>query len=501
MYIPLQVGTTSGNANLGGPPGTTSGRDEQAEQPPTSGLPCSFLTAGSKAKQAMETYSSSYSSSTSIVLPDTPSSLTSSLNHNSFFPKKKCSTPSQVLTKVQMANANPSTASSSLVYSSQLSSFPSMTSIPTNAPLPSLPAAAPPPLHSPTASPSAPTVATASSSTNNLSSSPTLTSLLLPAALKRSVFQPPHGGLHFYPNCNDDTNSTVAAGDSPSTAATADTTRADMTRRSLETLVCRSWHQRPFLPAEFLIVDSVGISDRAVDQSGILGIDRLPPFEGYLLRRPPNGGGWWRHWIWPRRYFVLQSCHLYWFRHRSHYLRLGLNGCEGSVSLVLGACKVDMDCKNGNRFILRFSRKSLVQQINHLQKNYSRPPPRRKVDVFVEKLPKAAVSLEEQEEVPKSKTGKTNKESVGEEEIVLDVRRCGLDRGAVMLYFMSHVNKGEEVRNRFRTVEWEKKHLRACRSFIGNNSRRGHCQRAKSMGPPAAAHDDMKPTVKFLRSM
>ncbi|XP_026190215.1 uncharacterized protein LOC34619956 [Cyclospora cayetanensis] len=143
------------------------------------------------------------------------------------------------------------------------------------------------------------------------------------------------------------------------------------------------------------------------DSTGELGIDRLPVYEGNVHTAP--GSAWPRCRVrWSARYFVLYRGHWFWFRDRRAYEIGGLEGCLGSVSLMINSLSIELDPRCSTRFSL-----------------------------CVE----------------------------GWCSILVDTSIQRQDRGAWVLHFLAYANKGDQLRSRFPEVDWEEL-CRRCRLAV-----------------------------------
>ena len=67
---------------------------------------------------------------------------------------------------------------------------------------------------------------------------------------------------------------------------------------------------------------------------------------------PLGRGRWVQRPRWARRFLLLHRCHLFWFECMNSYLSLGLDGCLGSLSLLINPIQIELDPKRSTRFVL-----------------------------------------------------------------------------------------------------------------------------------------------------
>ncbi|OEH79792.1 hypothetical protein cyc_08965 [Cyclospora cayetanensis] len=88
------------------------------------------------------------------------------------------------------------------------------------------------------------------------------------------------------------------------------------------------------------------------DPTGELDLARLPFIHGSVNVAPLERKPSLHRSLWASRYLVLHQGQLFWFGSRRDYLSLGLDGCLGSLSLIINTIQMELDAKYNTRFTL-----------------------------------------------------------------------------------------------------------------------------------------------------
>ncbi|KEP63649.1 UNVERIFIED_CONTAM: hypothetical protein HHA_232670 [Hammondia hammondi] len=178
------------------------------------------------------------------------------------------------------------------------------------------------------------------------------------------------------------------------------------------------------LDSDLLVVKRKHFSLMVEDEDGLLHLDDMPSFEGCLFvmklassRRSSPYSRLLRSLPYRRQlFFVLSQGHLFWFRSSRDFVGRGFSAAIGSVSLIINQCRVEVaessPALHGGRFRLEF-------------KNWRR-------------------SIELQARSDGS--GKQKRKNRLEAES---------SRGAWVQQLLATIQKAEQIRDRFRTVDWE----------------------------------------------
>ncbi|CBZ53476.1 conserved hypothetical protein [Neospora caninum Liverpool] len=230
------------------------------------------------------------------------------------------------------------------------------------------------------------------------------------------------------------TNSDASSAAAPSQAELGESNRGDgeliySSYRSPSRGIGRVGASKKCLDSDLLVVKRKHFSLLVEDEEGLLHLDDMPSFEGCLFvmnlasSRRSSYSRLLRSLPFRRLlFFVLAQGHLFWFRSSRDFVLRGFSAAVGSVSLIINQCHVDVAESSatlqGGRFRLEF-------------KNWRR-------------------SLELQAGSCSSGKGKRRSR--------LEAGSC---RGAWVQQLLATIQKAEQIRDRFRTVDWEQTQLHA----------------------------------------
>ncbi|KFH17292.1 hypothetical protein TGMAS_232670 [Toxoplasma gondii MAS] len=178
------------------------------------------------------------------------------------------------------------------------------------------------------------------------------------------------------------------------------------------------------LDSDLLVVKRKHFSLMVEDEDGLLHLDDMPSFEGCLFviklassRRSSPYSRLLRSLPYRRHlFFVLSQGHLFWFRSSRDFVGRGFSAAIGSVSLIINQCHVEVaessPTLHGGRFRLEF-------------KNWRR-----------------SIELQARSDGSGKKKRKNRLEAES-------------SRGAWVQQLLATIQKAEQIRDRFRTVDWE----------------------------------------------
>ncbi|KAL8271050.1 hypothetical protein Esti_005035 [Eimeria stiedai] len=124
-----------------------------------------------------------------------------------------------------------------------------------------------------------------------------------------------------------------------------------ISRLSFQRLVTKQFNYKP-LPLSALRLVKAFNGYLLEDPTGKLGLHRLPFFHGDVVTAPVHRHAGPQPLRWSSQYFLLHAGSLFFFRDREVYEELGLDGCLGSLSLIINPVQLDLDPKRTSRFLL-----------------------------------------------------------------------------------------------------------------------------------------------------